>query len=410
MSSPTIKDLMNQEGSVDAAIQNANAMVGNVAGSTMALNSSNVSTGEVVLTEEDKALAKEAAEGQKARRTAWNNEHKISCFVLANYPLSKRVVAGVTTGKIKNAEKVLESTLKAVWEAENRPADMDSEGKVDGVVQIPKCVQNCGQSEQYTLFITTLCEAKNGGNKEIKVNLNTKPSNFKGVIVKAANGESSWTMAEAKKEINANGMSKLQVEGIASGVQLQIKVMSRDNISKKKAKMGDGKISLEDITQLQIPGRDSIIDMKTGDILDPTHVKVYNELNMDVSKAAEDDKVPAYSDISFKYLKAVKASDGESTTKKMTRRIPLTVKTYKVDASTVPAMQPFAPRQGVGVPINPLSPEEEQKSLETMYQMSFTFAIETNDADLNAKRAESKNQRSQAEAEAAAQNIAGDQM
>lgn len=328
----------------------------NISGTNLA------ATGEASASE--KQLAKDLAQEQKTKRADWTANNKIKYLVMANYPLKKRIKPGVNTGIIKDPATQLQKILTAVWKDEPMPEGMQ-DGKIDGVVKVPQCVHKLGQDANYTAVIQTLIEARDNGKDTIEVNLNGKPGNFKGVVVNTPEGVKQWTMKEAKLKINEHALAKLMFDGISSGTQLQIAIPSARIISKKR--QANKKLTIDDVTMLKIPGRDNLIDMKEGVIKDPTHVKVFNEINPDASKAKINDRYPASSSMFFSYQTAPSADDANSSGRKVTKRINLKVEMLEVVASTDPEMAVFAPREGVGQAVTPYSEEEEMKMIENLF-------------------------------------------
>lgn len=366
MAEQTIGDFLNNQASNAVQQSTMDAAAAAAAfnqGGTMSLSGTNLTAaGEASASE--KQLAKDLAQEQKTKRADWTANNKIKYLVLANYPLKKRIKPGTTTGVIKEPANQLQKILDAVWKDEPIPEGM-VDGKVDGVVKIPNCVHKLGQDANYTAVINTLIEARDNGKDVIDVNLDGKPGNFKGVVVNTPDGVKQWTMKEAKLKINEHALAKLMFEGISSGTQLQIAVPSARIISKKRA--ANKKLTIDDVTMLKIPGRDNLIDMKDGVIKDPTHVKVYNEINPDVSKAKLNDRYLASSALMFRYQSAPSADEEESSGRRVTKRINLKVEMLETVPSTDPEMAVFAPKEGVGQSVAPYSEAEEMDMIEKLF-------------------------------------------
>lgn len=404
MAQPTINDMMGQS---SAAVQEAHSMAAEFGGkASMNLSGATNLAASGVLSDEEKALAKEVAAEQMAARRAWNDTHKIAYCVLGNYPLKDRIKNGVTKGKIKNPDSQLTKILDKVWEGEQRPEGMDPNGLVNGEVAIPKSVNDLSDAENYKTVIKALIEAKNGGDDMLAVNLNGKLGSFKGVVVNTSEGTESWTMREAKEAINQKGSAKLQFEGLVGKTQLQIKIITSEQIVKQKSKRGSN-FTMNDMTQMVFAGRDIIVDMKSGVIKDPARVKVYNEINDDPSKVAVDDKYPATSEIGFKYMKAADAKDPKSKPKKMTKRISLAVELKASIPSTVPEMQKFSPKASVGQAATPYSSKDEEAEIEKLWVASFDNLSTTGDTAVDEKRAQLKAGQSAANAAEAAAAMGG---
>lgn len=404
MAEQSIQEMMSQNN----AVQNAHdlaAAFGGAANMNLGGNTNLVTSGSV-LSDEEKALAKEVATEQMARRRAWNDSHKIAYVVLGNYPLKDRIKPGVTMGRIKNPQSQLTKILDKVWAGQDRPAGMDQNGMINGEVQVPESVNKVSDGENYKAVIKALVEAMNNGNDMLAVNLNGKLGNFKGVVVNTNEGTQSWLMSEVKQEINQNGSAKLQFDGLVGQTQLQTKIISTDQIVKKKGKRGD-KFTMDDMTQLVFAGRDIIVDMKESVIKDPARVKVYNEIDRDVNKAAVDDKYPATSVLGFKYLKPASAGDVNSKAKKMTKKISLAVEMLATIPSTVPEMQKFSPKASVGQAATPYSSQDEEAEIAKLWEVSLTNLTNTGDAEVDKKRAQLKAGQSAANAAEAAQAMQG---
>lgn len=402
MPDKTIGDFLNENGGnvEQSQLDAAAAAAAFNQGGQMNISSTNLAaTGEASASE--KQFAKDLAQEQKTKRADWTNSNKVKYLVLANYPLKKRIKPGVTTGTIKDPASQLTKILTAVWKDEPSPEGM-VDGKVNGVVQIPKCVHTLGQDANYTAVINTLIEARDNGKDTIEVNLNGKPGNFKGVVVNTPDGVKQWTMKEAKLAINEHALAKLMFEGISSGTQLQIAVPSARIIAKKRA--NGKKLTIDDVTMLKIPGRDNLIDMKEGVIKDPNHIRVYNEINPDVSKAKVNDRYPASSAIAFSYQTAPSADDTNSSGRKVTKRIALKVEMLDTVPSTDPEMAVFAPKEGVGQTVAPYSEAEEMETIEKLFIANIENVGQFS-GDVAKKLDDMKNQQNQAAAEEAKQAL-----
>lgn len=365
----TVTDLMGND--LEAKSAEAARLASELTGGAGAMNLAGTNVGAAVVTDTMKEAADAIMKNEREARKQWSENNAVSIIVLPSDPVYKKIPENVTEGKIKDANSQLQKILDTVWGTEAPEGMVD--GMVDGQVVVPPCVTETRDSDNYTKVITLLNSAKANPELTTPIKKSSKFGSPKGVIMKGDNKPRKWS--ELKADIADNGMAVLKIDGV-SGSQIQIKTATYKQLAKKAS---DKIKSVADLVFLTIPGRDNLIDMKNGVILDPNHVRVVKTADQS-AQAVEDPSKTVSSEVSFSYMKKAKVTDKNSKDRKYVKRLTLICPQYPVrNPESNDPVSAFISTGGIAQSQTIYDSEAAEKEINSLVTAAFQFKVASAD-------------------------------